>query len=115
MNKKSVLFAAIVGTCLIGGGKAVAQDRPSQSMKQDVMPGSSAKGDVPQTPSDQDVQLFRKDVRSIKKQIVATNMDLTDTQAEKFWPVYDQYTQIWRKSTTLRPLCSRNTRRVTTR
>ena len=41
--------------------------------------------------SDQDLDLFRKDVRSLKKQIVALNMDLTDDEAVKFWPVYDKY------------------------
>ena len=42
---------------------------------------------------EQDVQLLRSDIRSAKKQIIAENMKLTDTQAEKFWPVYDAYTQ----------------------
>ena len=41
---------------------------------------------------DQDVDLLRKDVRSQKKQIIAANLKLTDAEAEKFWPVYDQYT-----------------------
>lgn len=41
---------------------------------------------------DQDVDLLRKDVRSQKKQIIAANLKLTDTEAEKFWPIYDQYT-----------------------
>jgi hypothetical protein len=41
--------------------------------------------------SDQDIQLLRKDLRSQKKQIVAANMSLTDVEALKFWPVYDQY------------------------
>ena len=41
---------------------------------------------------DQDVDLLRKDVRSQKKQIIAANLRLTDTEAEKFWPIYDQYT-----------------------
>ena len=41
--------------------------------------------------SDQDLNLFRKDVRSLKKQIVALNMGLTDDEAVKFWPVYDRY------------------------
>ena len=45
-----------------------------------------------QAVSDPDLQLLRKDLRSMKKQIVAANMQLTDAQAEKFWPVYDQYT-----------------------
>lgn len=41
---------------------------------------------------DQDVDLLRKDVRSQKKQIIAANLKLTDAEAEKFWPIYDQYT-----------------------
>lgn len=40
---------------------------------------------------DQDIQLLKSNIRSQKKQIVAANMDLTDAQAEKFWPVYDRY------------------------
>ena len=35
---------------------------------------------------------LRKDLRSKKKQIVAANMKLSAAVAEKFWPVYDQYT-----------------------
>jgi hypothetical protein len=44
------------------------------------------------TVSDQDLQLLRKDLRSMKKQIIAANMQLTDAEAERFWPAYDQYT-----------------------
>ena len=40
---------------------------------------------------DQDVELLRKDLRSQKKQIIAANLQLTDAEAVKFWPVYDQY------------------------
>jgi transposase len=43
------------------------------------------------TVPDQDLQLLRKDLRSMKKQLVAANMQLTDAEAEKFWPAYDQY------------------------
>lgn len=45
------------------------------------------------TVSEQDIQLLRSDIRSAKKQIIAENMKLTDAEAEKFWPVYDAYTQ----------------------
>ena len=41
--------------------------------------------------SDEDLQLLKSDVRSQKKQIIAANMDLTDAEAEKFWPVYDRF------------------------
>ena len=41
--------------------------------------------------TDKDIDLLRKDVRSQKKQIVAANLDLTDAESEKFWPVYNRY------------------------
>jgi hypothetical protein len=34
---------------------------------------------------------LRSDLRSTRKQVVAANMKLSDTEAEKFWPTYDQY------------------------
>jgi hypothetical protein len=45
-----------------------------------------------QSSTDQDIDLLRKDIRSQKKQIIAANLQLTDQEAEKFWPLYDQYT-----------------------
>ena len=42
--------------------------------------------------SSQDVDLLRKDLRSRKKQLIAENLKLTDAEATKFWPIYDQYT-----------------------
>ncbi len=45
------------------------------------------------TVSEQDIELLRSDIRSTKKQIIAENMKLTEAEAEKFWPVYDAYTQ----------------------
>lgn len=44
-----------------------------------------------QSSVDQDIALLRKDIRSDKKQIVAANMQLTEAESPKFWPVYDQY------------------------
>ena len=92
MKTNMALFVVIVGTSLSGAGRAVAQDRPSQSAGQNVPRAGSPKSDVLEATSDADIQMLRKDLRSQKKQIVAANMDLTDAQAEKFWPVYDQYT-----------------------
>lgn len=53
---------------------------------------AQANSSAQQNTVDQDVDLLRKDVRSQKKQIIAANLQLTDAEAEKFWPVYDQYT-----------------------
>jgi len=51
---------------------------------------TTASSDSP-TVTDQDIQLLRQDLRSKKKQMVAANLTLTDSEATKFWPVYDQY------------------------
>jgi hypothetical protein len=44
-----------------------------------------------QSVSEHDIQLLRQDIRSQKKQLIASNLTLTDAEATKFWPVYDQY------------------------
>jgi hypothetical protein len=44
-----------------------------------------------QAASDQDIALLREDIRSDKKQLIAANLSLTDAEATKFWPMYDQY------------------------
>jgi hypothetical protein len=59
-----------------------AQGQAAQSTN-----ASSGQGSI-----DQDVNMLRLDLRSQKKQIIAANLQLTDQEAEKFWPVYDQYT-----------------------
>jgi hypothetical protein len=41
--------------------------------------------------SNQDIDLLRKDLRSKRKQLIAANLKLSDIEAAKFWPVYDQY------------------------
>jgi hypothetical protein len=40
---------------------------------------------------DKDIELLRRDLRSEKKKIIAMNVPLTETEATKFWVVYDQY------------------------
>ena len=40
---------------------------------------------------EKDLALMRRDIRSEKKQLIAVNMKLTDEEATRFWPVYDQY------------------------
>jgi len=51
-----------------------------------------AQGTSAQSSVDQDIALLRTDIRSAKKQIISANLQLTDAESQKFWPVYDQYT-----------------------
>ena len=41
--------------------------------------------------SDEDIILLRQDLRAKKMQVIGQNMSLTDTEAQKFWPVYNHY------------------------
>jgi len=45
-----------------------------------------------QDDANQDIALLRKDIRFQKRNIIATKVPLTDAEAQKFWPVYDEYT-----------------------
>src|SRR5262245_52511749 len=67
-----------MGTAMAWGPTAKAQATPPQES-------------VQHTISDRDIDLLRKDLRSKRKQVIASNLSLTDAEATKFWPVYDQY------------------------
>ena len=41
--------------------------------------------------NDANIELMRRDIRSERKKVVAANMPLTETEATKFWPLYDRY------------------------
>jgi hypothetical protein len=80
MNKTFLAALALSLGLLLGHVSAGAQDGGTQA-------GSNSPNSA-----NQDIELLRKDIRSQKKQIIAANMPLSDTEAQKFWPVYDQYT-----------------------
>jgi len=40
---------------------------------------------------EKDLALLRRDIRAEKKKIIAANLPLTETEATRFWPIYDQY------------------------
>jgi hypothetical protein len=89
---RSTLFIpTIVAMVFSAAYLSLPQESAAQSAKQLKAPDGPVIYEDSQWAPDQDMQLLRKDLRSQKKQIVAANMDLTDTEAEKFWPVYDRY------------------------
>lgn len=88
MNHKKYPAIALTLLLFVSASSLLAQN--STSAKNDAVK-TSASNDASQASSDDFVDLLRKDVRSEKKQIIAENMDLSDAQAQKFWPIYDQY------------------------
>jgi septal ring factor EnvC (AmiA/AmiB activator) len=82
MKRTLLAVLTLTATLLLDHGSAFAQDTAPQA-------GASQST---QSTTDQNIELFRKDIRSQKKQLIALNVPLTDAEAQKFWPVYDQYT-----------------------
>src|ERR1700746_1573032 len=73
------MTAVLMGTSwMLAGPTASAQQTAPQESTSHVI-------------SNQDLNLLRQDLRSKRKQLVAANLKLTDMDAKKFWPVYDQY------------------------
>ena len=87
MNQKKFLVITLTLVAFVSASSVLAQN--STSAKKDAVK-TSAPNDSQANP-DSFVDLLRKDIKSQKKQIIAENMDLSDAEAEKFWPVYDQY------------------------
>ena len=83
--KKSLLTLTVLGVAVILG-----QSPANSVFAQAASTQAGASGSAGSI--DQDIDMLRKDIRSQKKQIIAANMTLTDTEAQQFWPVYDQYT-----------------------
>jgi hypothetical protein len=75
---KKFVVVVLVGAGLMIGPRTSAQTATPQES-------------TPQVISNQDLDLLRKDIRSQRKQLIAANLQLTDQEATKFWPVYDRY------------------------
>jgi len=77
---KKTIFAMLLlgGICRFRSPRGAAQVTSSQPTAADAL-------------TDQQLALLRKDIRSIKKQLIAANLTLTDSEATKFWSIYDQY------------------------
>ena len=84
MIKKSMTAALMLSGFLFAGDRLFAQNDAAQS----AQPVASRESG---SSVDREIALLRSDLRSNRKQVVAANMKLTDTEAEKFWPTYDQY------------------------
>jgi Spy/CpxP family protein refolding chaperone len=87
MQKKCIVTVFIVASALLLSSVSMfaqAAAKPAQTV-----PGGTA--GTPKASLDHDIQMLRQDVQSAKKQVVAANVNLTDAEATKFWPIYDQY------------------------
>jgi hypothetical protein len=84
MTKKITAAGLVLSGFLFAGQASFAQSGTAQTA-QPVVSRDDASS------IDQAIAMLRSDLRSTRKQVIAANMKLTDTEAEKFWPTYDQY------------------------
>ena len=68
MNVKSKVTLVLMGLVMGWAFLASAQDKPADNM-----------------------QIVREKIRADKKLFVAKNMQLTEAEAQAFWPVYERY------------------------
>jgi len=82
---KKLTFAVfiLVGSCAFGSPGLVAQNQSSKT--------GSAADSTADALTDQQLALLRRDIRSIKKQLIAANLTLTDSEAISFWQIFEQY------------------------
>ena len=73
----------VVATALGGGMDAVGAKTQGQQI--------AVQGVMSPTVTDADIALLRKDIRAMKMQVMMDNMSLSDTEAQKFWPIYKHY------------------------
>lgn len=81
--KTSLAFSIFVSAFVLAAAMSLAQ-QPAPS-------GTNNVNMTEEQVNDANIQLMRQDIRSERKKVVAANMPLTETEATKFWPVYDRY------------------------
>jgi len=83
MNSKFVIVVVAV-VCLVVGWKLKAQ---TETQAQSTIVGGPAV-----VATDADIQLLRQDLRAQKQKLIAQNLPMTESEAVKFWAVYNRYT-----------------------
>ena len=83
--KTKRVFSIFLGTSALAAATLLsAQQQPSPK-------AANEPNKTEEQVNDANIQLMREDIRSERKKVVAANMPLTETEATKFWPVYDRY------------------------
>jgi len=90
--KRNIVFALCLALSLPAFSQAPASQQPASPSQTQQPPSSdNAANQTPEQVEEANIQLMRQDIRAERKKIVAANMPLTETEATKFWPVYDRY------------------------
>jgi len=83
--RKNITFAWCLTTFVVVVTASLTAQQPT------TPPATSDKNVTAEQVNEANIQLMRQDIRAERKKIVAANMPLTETEATKFWPLYDRY------------------------
>src|SRR5215468_6614537 len=86
MNKNLAIVLTLNGSLFVFGALFAPASRAQTTPTARPVASKEADASI-----DEEIAMLRSDLRSNRKQVVAANMKLTDAEAEKFWPTYDQY------------------------
>jgi hypothetical protein len=85
MGNKNAAVALVLCCAVVSGAVLLfAQGASSER-------GQGSANQPSRSQLDEQINMLRRDLRSQRKQIIAQSMNLTDSEAVKFWPIYDQY------------------------
>jgi hypothetical protein len=81
--------AGMVVATAWGGGMAAARAKTLRAVAEGQQ--VTVQRIISPTVTDEDIALLRQDLRAMKMQVIGQNMSLSDTEAPKFWPIYNHY------------------------
>lgn len=92
--KKNFFFLFYLAVSLLALVPSLSTQQPTPAatdQAQQPTPAGNGKSVTSEQVNEANIQLMRQDIRAERKKIVAANLPLTETEATKFWPVYDRY------------------------
>lgn len=87
---KNVIVSSLIAVALALPPSAGA-DTPQPKPPTPRVPPASQAATPPASAGDSSMDALRDKLRADKRYVVATNMELTETEAKGFWPIYDEY------------------------
>jgi hypothetical protein len=89
MMKVRSLVIMLSVLCVFLGWRLAARPSVQQQSKHQTLTMNSA----PLVATDADIKLLRQDLSTQKQKIIAQNLPMTETEAVKFWAVYNRCTE----------------------
>jgi hypothetical protein len=92
---KNIIVSSLLAVALAlpptAGADAPQPKPPTPKAPQTSAAPQTAPSTLPTSAGDSGMEALRDKLRADKRYVIARNMDLTETEAKGFWPIYDEY------------------------